>query len=120
MTKEKNPESLAVSDVDLSHFIIPDVCSIDLKTGEVGLYIDGVSEAARQFWEAVKRIAIMDVRERDWQLSIPTKLRAAYGAKADLEHCYKEHEHEKELCAPEFALFQRALLDAMEEKDEQK
>ena len=38
-------------------FIIPDVCNIDLQTGEVELYIDDVSEAARQFWEAVMRIA---------------------------------------------------------------
>ena len=38
-------------------FIIPDVCSIDLQTGEVELYIDDVSEAAKQFWEAVMRIA---------------------------------------------------------------
>ena len=37
--------------------IIPDVCAIDLQTGEVELYIDSVSEAAKQFWEAVKRVA---------------------------------------------------------------
>ena len=67
MTKEKNPESLTISGPSKfvinsealfpRRFVIPDVCSVDLKTGEVELYIDDVSEAARQFWEAVKRIA---------------------------------------------------------------
>ena len=47
-----NPESLYAA----TRFVIPDVVSIDLKTGEVELYIDDVSEAAKRFWEEVKRI----------------------------------------------------------------
>ena len=66
MPKEKNPKPFAASSADgfvinprtiNQRFVIPNVCSIDLDTGEVELYTYDVSEAARQFWEAVKRIA---------------------------------------------------------------
>ena len=68
MIEEKNSKSFTVSDASkftinpetiysVSRFVIPDVVSIDLKTGEVELHIDDVSEAAKRFWEEVKRIA---------------------------------------------------------------
>ena len=36
-------------------------------------------------------------------------------AREDLERCYREHEHEREECGPEFGFYQSALLNAREE-----